>query len=235
MYIYLLFSANTRAHACKNTRTNTHARIHKNIHAQIQKHTHTQTHKHKHTQSHTHINTNTRKKHTHKHARTNTQNMHAHPQTHTITHTHTVRLYLKTVWGSARSYDWSKASSKAISLGSATKCFLFQLPESTRFLKFIQYFLMSSSSSSHPFYLNFNMYQKSVPTLCDQSGCPAFTWSHVERCFPPWLYVNLHYSHRRSSGSSAPKYSDIIEPEISRTNRPIIQAYRPAFPKFCPS
>ena len=46
------------------------------------------------------------------------------------------------------SYDRPIASSKESSHRSAIHCFLFQLPVSFRFLKFIQYLLTSSSSSS---------------------------------------------------------------------------------------
>jgi hypothetical protein len=39
---------------------------------------------------------------------------------------------------------------------SATQCLLFQIPVSSLFLKIIQQMLISSSSSSHPFYISFN-------------------------------------------------------------------------------
>jgi hypothetical protein len=49
---------------------------------------------------------------------------------------------------SIMSYDRPIASSKESSHRSAIHCFLFQRPVSSRFLKFIQYLLTSSSSSS---------------------------------------------------------------------------------------
>jgi hypothetical protein len=61
---------------------------------------------------------------------------------------------------SPHSNDRSAASSKASSPQSAIQCFLFLYPVSCRFLKFIQYFLTSSSSSPLHFcyslYLSFN-------------------------------------------------------------------------------
>jgi len=52
-------------------------------------------------------------------------------------------------------YDWSTTISKASSLQSANQCFPFQFSVSTLFLKVIQW-LVTSSSSSHPFHLSFN-------------------------------------------------------------------------------
>ena len=54
-------------------------------------------------------------------------------------------------------------SSKATYAESVLQFFLFQIPESALFLKFIHYLLMSVSSSSLPLHLSFNnVFQKAV-------------------------------------------------------------------------
>jgi len=58
----------------------------------------------------------------------------------------------------------SRDSTTASALQSEIYCFLFQFLTPSRFLKVIQYLLMSSSSSSRPFYLSFsNVLEKLLP------------------------------------------------------------------------
>jgi len=52
-------------------------------------------------------------------------------------------------------YEGPVPASKTSSPDSVIQCFPFQVPVSSPFLKFIQYLLKSSSSSSRPFYLSF--------------------------------------------------------------------------------